>query len=275
MIRAVIAPGSFQFKEHIFSLIGKFDINIEQYKTGEKQRDLSIKFAWGHNHDFGTFRLEGKMGDRHVRLFENYCQHFAVKMEDFAKKDILDIGCWTGGTSLLLNAFGAKVTAIEEVVKYAKTVEWLALKFGNSDTLTVEAKTLFECNNEAYYDRFNYVNFSGVLYHLTDPVIALRILFNALRNGGIILVESAGIDSDELICKYEGCSFFGEGTVEQLNRGGWNWFVPSKATLKLMLENVGFKDVKVKYIENRLYAVGTKLHHEEITRAGLSIPHIR
>jgi SAM-dependent methyltransferase len=264
-----------EFKEYLLSLIGKCDAEIEGFKGDEKQRDLSIKFVWGHNHDFGSFKLRGQMGDRYIKLFENYCQHFGIKMEEFNNKDVLDVGCWTGETSLLLTAFGAKVTAIEEVKKYAKATDWLARKFGINDTLFVEAKSLYECDNNSYYDKFDYVHFSGVIYHLTDPVVGLRVLFNALRPGGIMLIESAGLDSDELICKYEGCSFYHDGTKKQLNRGGWNWFIPSKATLKLMIENVGFRNVEVKWLSGRLYGIGKKIQHEEITRAGLSKPDIR
>ena len=33
----------------------------------------------------------------------------------------------------------------------------------------------------------------GVIYHVTDPVLSLRILFNALKDGGRIFVETMGV----------------------------------------------------------------------------------
>lgn len=264
-----------EFKECLFSLIGTIDPDTEGYKDARKQRDLSVKFTWGHDHDFGPFKLEGRMGDRHIRLFCNYLSCFDLGLSDIQGKDIFDIGCWTGGTSLLLIALGNRVTAIEEVKKYAYTVKYLANAFGIQRDLIVEAKSLFDCNDDSYYARFDVVHFSGVIYHLTDPIIGLRIVFNSLRPGGICLVESAGIDSDDLICRCEGCSSYHMGTQENLDRGGWNWFIPSKPTLKLVMENVGFKNVETKFIDGRLYAVGIKKQWEDIVRAGLSIPNIR
>jgi SAM-dependent methyltransferase len=273
--RNLVGTSEYEFKEYLFSLLGRTDPDIEGYSDIGKQRDLSVKFVWGHNHDFGTFKLAGRMGDRHIKLFCNYLRNFSLKVEDIQGKDIFDIGCWTGGTSLLFVALGNRVTAIEEVKKYANVLEYLVNAFGVQKNIAVEAKSLFDCNNNAYYDKFDIAHFSGVIYHLTDPVMGLRIVFNSLRPNGICLVESLGIHSDDLICRYEGCSFYHIGTEDDLGRGGWNWFIPSKSTLKLMMENVGFEDVEVKFIDERLYATGIKRKQEDMTRAGLSIPMIR
>ena len=112
-----------EFEDSILSRIGIIDAKSEGYSDDdlERQRDLSIKFHWGHNHDFGQFNVEGLMKNRHIELLEKFIDIFPVTVESFAGKKILDIGCWTGGTSLLLSSISGHVTAVEEVKKYADT----------------------------------------------------------------------------------------------------------------------------------------------------------
>lgn len=120
------------FSSYIYSKIGSIDYKSEGYMEDEfdKQRDLSIKFHWGHNHNFGEFYLPGMMGDRHINVLANFITLFPVSLESFHRKRVFDIGCWTGGTTLLLSALGSKVFAIEEVKKYVEMVEFLAKSFG-------------------------------------------------------------------------------------------------------------------------------------------------
>ena len=160
-----------EFRRHIEAPIGVADAQGEGYSPGEldRQRDLSIKYCWGHHHDFGGFRLEGRMADRHIRVLANFARMFPVPLESFAGKDVLDVGCWTGGTSLLLAALGCRVHAIEEVKKYAETTAFLAKSFGIDDRVTVEPISLYDCNHEKYYDRFDIAYFPGVIYHVGSP----------------------------------------------------------------------------------------------------------
>ena len=129
-----------EFARSIQSRIGVIDAEIEGYSEDEieQQRDLSIKFHWGHNHDFGDFKLDGRMGDRHINLLANFTTLFPVSLEDFKDKQVLDIGCWTGGTTLLLASLAKKIHAIEEVKKYAETVSFLSKSFDISDRVSVE-----------------------------------------------------------------------------------------------------------------------------------------
>ncbi len=134
-----------EFTESIQSRIGTVDAQTEGYSEEEieKQRDLSIMFHWGHNHDFGAFKLEGRMGDRHINLLSNFIALFPISLEDFRDKHVFDIGCWTGGTTLLLAALARKVYAIEEVKKYAETVSFLSESFGISDHISVKPLSIY------------------------------------------------------------------------------------------------------------------------------------
>lgn len=266
------------FEKALMDRIGKIDHIIEGYTELEleQQRDLSIKFHWGHDHNFGCFNIDGRMGDRHLTLFDKFIELFPVSIKSFTNMHVLDVGCWTGGTTLLLSAISKKVTAIEEVQKYAETVGFLTNSFGlNAQIL---AKSLYKLNDTEYYDNFDRIYFPGVIYHLSDPVLALRILFNTLITGGDILIETAGIESDEPICRFDGNYIYHKnGSREELNRGGWNYFIMSAPALEKMMKEAGFEEIQTCWDEKskRLFAYGKKNAQVGICKAGLSVPNIR
>lgn len=267
-----------EFKKSVQSRIGSVDAQVEGYSKAEieHQRDLSIKFHWGHNHDFGDFKMEGRMGNRHINLLANFLTLFPVSLDDFKGKYVFDIGCWTGGTTLLLATLADKVYAIEEVKKYAETLSYLSESFGVSEQILVKPLSVYECNSREFYDQFDIVYFPGVIYHLSDPVLALRILYNSMKVGGFILIESAGINTKEPYCRFEGSLICHSGTKEKLNRGGWNWFMPSPSALYRMMCEVGFDEVQTQWHNQtgRVYGFGRKMAQAGICKAGLSVSNI-
>lgn len=261
------------FRQRIDQFLSLEDAPMEGYTARQHQRDLSIKFHWGHNHNFGDFQLDGKMGNRHIYLLATFIDMFNTLPKTLTGKRVLDIGCWTGGTSLVLAAMGAEVVAIEEVKKYADCVNFLKEAF-QIDTLTVQNKSLFDCNQPEFFDAFDYVLFSGVIYHVTDPILALRITFNCLKDGGFCLLETAAIAGKQPLFAYEGAKVL--HGQEHLNRSGWNWFVPTASALKHMMADVGFTHLQVSdLINERVLAVGQRTTHRDMLRAGLSVRTIR
>jgi SAM-dependent methyltransferase len=263
-----------EFKEKIEAFLGLSDFSMEGYQDPDMQRDLSVKFHWGHNHDFGDFYLEGQMADRHLSILASFMDEFNILPQNLEGKRILDIGCWTGGTSLLLSKMGAEVTAIEEVKKYADLVKYLTFAFDikNLDVLNLSLYDL----KDNYMDYFDFVLFSGVLYHITDQILALRLIFNTLKDGGICLLESMALKSNYCYLEYYGPSRFTRGIKEDLNRSGWNWYVPSPKAVSQMMEDVGFLNIKMsEVINNRVLGYGQRVRFNDILRAGLSIKDIR
>jgi len=267
-----------EFSHYIHSQIEMIDAQSEGYSDYEveNQRDSSIKFYWGHKHDFGEFKLQGRMGNRHIDVLANFMALFPVSFDDFLEKEVFDIGCWTGGTILALASIGSKVFAIEEVKKYADMASFLVKSFGISNRASVKRMSLYACNSEEFFDRFDIIYFPGVLYHLSDPLLALRILFNSLKVGGKILIESEGLDREEPFCRFDGSLIYQSGKKEDLTRTGWNWFVPSPSALHRMMKEAGFDDIEtLLYRSVRLYGYGRKVAQGGICKAGLSVPTIR
>ncbi len=262
------------FEADIKGLIGQFDPDTEGFKDYKKQRDHSVRYVWGHNHDFGTFALKGSMANRHIEIIAGFIDQFGLP-QDLSGKKILDIGVWNGGTSLILAALGAQVTALEEVVKYSNTVNYLASAFGLSG-LECKPISLYELDVNDTYD---YVIYAGVIYHVTDPILSLRILFNSLKDSGRIFIETYGIlanDKGTFVC-FEGPRRLKKRSKEHLVRSGWNYFVPSPMALILWVDAVGFSDVEATKTdsEKRIKCVGTRHKHQDMLRAGLSRPDIR
>ncbi|GEO81521.1 class I SAM-dependent methyltransferase [Pararhodospirillum oryzae] len=264
-----VAPAA--FRSHVEGALGTIDAEIEGYAADEihRQRDLSIRFHWGHDHDFGDFSVSGRMGRRHLTLMRNFMHAFPVDDATFAGRDVLDVGCWTGGTTLLLAALGARVTALEEVRKYARMAQYLLDSFGVPGR--VLDHSLYALDAREAYD---VIYVPGVIYHLSDPLLALRLLCNATRVGGCILVESEGINVAGALCRYEGSVLTHSGSQEELSRGGWNWYSPSPLALARLLWGAGFDDISIAWMDNRVYAHARKTCRSAITRAGLSRPDV-
>jgi len=268
-----------EFTQYVQSKVGTIDPHSEGYSPDEldRQRDSSVKFTWGHNHDFGSFKMKGLMGDRHIGEMANFMAMFPVSCDAFKNSNVLDVGCWTGGTTLILAALGSRVFAIEEVKKYADMASFLIESFALNDQASVNCLSIYDCDSEKFFDKFDIVYFPGVIYHLSDPVLALRILFNSLKIGGIILVESEGIQTDEPLCRFDGTMIWKGGTKEHLDRTGWNCFVPSPSALHRMMREAGFEEIQTLWLHGRkrVYGYGRKVATVGICKAGLSVRNIR
>lgn len=273
--KAVGRAGVERIRRYAAERIGVIDARGEGYLNPELQRDLSIKYHWGHNHRVADdLVLEGRMSDRHIRLIARFMDEFGLE-RDLTGKRVLDIGCWTGGVSLLLAGLGAQVIAIEEVRKYVETVNFLAEVFDVSDRLTCVPESLYEFLPK-FADYFDVVIYAGVIYHVTDPTLSLREVFGSLKDGGRCFVETHGIDAEGSVCRYEGPRFFHTAGGD-LSRGGWNYYIPSRECLKYWCLDAGFADATVAGTdhESRLYGMARRDRFEDVLRAGLSQRHVR
>lgn len=264
------------FRRKIDNFISIQDWKMEGYKSTKKQTLYSTKFIWGHNHDFGDFSLEGRMRNRHIWLIATFIDKFKIIPRDLSGLKILDIGSWTGGTSLLLSAMGAHVVAVEEIKKYSDCLNYLKYAF-DIKNLDVKNISLFDCTSSDFQDSFDFILFCGVLYHVTDPPLALRILFNSLKNGGALLLETLATNSNKNILSYRvPIRMFKKVYFENPRAGGWDWFIPAPLTVKQMLIDVGYEDIRVgKIIHRRLFAVGKRNNHVDMNRSGFSKRFIR
>ena len=239
------------------------DYRMEGFASPDAQRDLTVRFQWGHNHNFGPMEIKGLMGDRHIELIGQFVDCGALPL-DLTDKIVLDVGCWTGGTSLLLHAMGAAVDAVDEVTKYTQCLVYLSDSF-NIDRLCVENESLYYMGAHS----MNYVVCFGVLYHVTDPITTLRKLFDTLVDGGTLLLETAINGQRDATFSYCGPR---HATGTRPYRQGWNWLIPSKLALQHMLEDVGFEDIKlIPWKSGRMTVVAKRNWYKDMLRSGLSM----
>ncbi len=184
-------------------------------------------FVWGHDHNFGHgFFRKGSMGTRHLEITaESLSLGFLPERLD--GKKVLDVGVWTGGDLITLAGLGGSCFALEEHPIAAKAAA--ALVRSLEVPAEIVQSSVFE-DKESWSQSFDYIYCSGVVYHVTDPVLFLRILFCYLKIGGELLIETKAIGGRNATCGYS-------GTMER----GWNWFAPNELTLGRWLVDAGFE----------------------------------
>jgi SAM-dependent methyltransferase len=187
---------------------------------------------WGHDHDFGTFRVSGRMGTRHIWMLSRLFDHFGVDIaRDIAGREVLDVGCWSGGVALVLAKPGAHVVAIDRN-PYTEALEMMANAWQLHE-LRVEPIGIEDLAPRM--PAFDTAFLLGVLYHLADPLGGLRHVFDVLRPGGLLAIECMCIDNPASVCEYSGPSH------GRPNPG----FTPSPAALGAWLADMGFTDINV------------------------------
>ena len=204
-------------------------------------------FVWGHDHDFGHGRTRaGAMGARHIEITSE-ALHLGMLPASLTDKKILDVGCWSGGDLLILAGLGGHVTAIEEHPVAARAARRL-LELLGLDAPVVQ--TSLYADSREWAGKFDYAYCSGVVYHVTDPLLLLRILFAYLKPGGDVFIETKAAAGEGSICGYS-------GTLEK----GWNWYAPNETALGRWLVDAGFDAQTVRVFRRangRLLACGRK-----------------
>lgn len=207
---------------------------FEETLGGYLAAQVKVPFdGWGHDHDFGTFQIAGRMGTRHVWMLSRLFDHFGVSIaNDVAGKRVLDVGCWSGGVSLVLAQLGAEVEAIDTGDVYIDALRYQAQIFGLT-TLHAEARSVYDFPSA--YEPFDSIFFLGVAYHFEDPVGALRQMHRLLKPNGLLCVESMAIDRDDSLCEYIG------PLLGRPNTG----YIPSPVALRAWIADADFVSIVV------------------------------
>ncbi len=113
---------------------------------------------------------------------------------DLKNKRVLDIGCRDGIFSFYAEKKGAKeIIAIDN--NLSKGSLNFLIPFFKSKVKMYE-KNLYEISEEEF-GKFDVIFFFGVLYHLREPISAIRKLSEVLNENGLMLCETAIIDNIE------------------------------------------------------------------------------
>lgn len=143
--------------------------------------------SWHHSIDFGNgMRSRGNLDCRsHLDRLD--------ALQSVEGKTVLDVGTRDGGLAFEFERRGARKVIANDMVppdhfnfQFARACRDVAMPFLQADLYSLPFFRL---------PRFDIVNFSGVVYHVPDPILALMAMRELCREGGMIIVESVVLDT--------------------------------------------------------------------------------
>lgn len=146
---------------------------------------------------------------------------------------VLDIGCNNGYYLYLMAKQKPRfVLGIDPTIAYY--YQYQALK--QICTPPNTHFTLHGVDDLVHFDKaFDVVFCLGIVYHHTDPIGMFRKIFNAMRPGALLIVESMGVSADG--------PFFLFPSSRYLGMPG-HWFIPSREALENLLRRAGFQYIE-------------------------------
>ena len=181
----------------------------------------------------GPFNLFGIEIDAEWRSNRKW-ERLQPVLPELSDRVIADIGCNNGYYMFRLAARQPRlVLGFEPLLHHHFTFRALNGMAGcrnlRSELLGVERLGLFE-------NFFDLVLLMGILYHRISPVEVLRDCHRALKQGGLLIVESQAIPGEEPV------SLFPESTYAKVPG---TWFVPTAACLLNWLKRAGFAQAEL------------------------------
>jgi SAM-dependent methyltransferase len=239
------------------------DMTAEQVaRVRHRVEELSerAQYGWGHTIRFGPFTKEGVMKDNFLHIAGHW-DAWGWWPQDMQGLRVADIGCLTGGLTMLVAHRGAEeVLAVDQIPEHLDQCSYLSEVFGlkNVRTLTASLYDLPQMD----VGKFDVVILSGVLYHLSDMLVGILVMRELLKVGGTLLMETAAVGDDE-----HSYADFGRFAIGM-------WWRPSTLCVKDMCEFMGMSEVEVKmYWPDRCFARARKSSDEQIRfRRGLNYP---
>lgn len=181
---------------------------------------------------------------------------------------VLDVGCNAGYFAIQSKLRGAgRVVGIEFIEEFVRQAE-LCRQVWN---LEIEYRQLGADQVSSLNEQFDLVIFTGILYHLKNPLQALEDAGKICRDA--IMVETEVISEDPRNTVYVRHGPYGKAGVtarhngfmkfiekDELNGDGSNWWVPDTECVRAMLRTAGFKYFSdpVYMTESRLVLVASK-----------------
>lgn len=161
---------------------------------------------------------------------------------------VLDIGCNAGFFALEMKRRGAeRVVGIDSDARYLAQAELASEVLG----LRIELAQLSVYEVEQLREQFDWVIFTGVLYHLRYPLLALdlirkhvvsdRLLFQSMQRGSQDVFEPQNDYpfAEEAIFDQPGYPRL-HFVEQRYSNDPTNWWIPNRACVEAMLRSAGF-----------------------------------
>jgi tRNA (mo5U34)-methyltransferase len=222
----------------------------------EKRKLVSSYRYWRYEIDFGDdihAKSEYPMiteEQQKERLHKwNYPKDF------FKDKDVLDIGAWDGIYSFLAERQGAaSVVALDGYIWNGGEVVYSKRGFDIiKQLLDSKVKDVTMDIMDATPDNlgtFDTILFTGVLYHLQNPMLALQTIRKLMRPNGRILLDTL-ISRELKLCPFPAMQYHPNRSLADDNS---NWWTANVSCIKEMLIECGFeveRDFERSFYEDR------------------------
>jgi tRNA (mo5U34)-methyltransferase len=228
---------------------GALDVTMDSSTELEARiRELG---PWFHNLDLRGVKTAPThfLGDYPAFKFQQFAD--AVP-EDLTGKTVLDIGCNAGFYSFEMKRRGAeRVVAIDSDDNYLRQARFAATVL----EMDIELQNMSVYEIATLQEKFDFVIFMGVLYHLRHPLFALDLIREHVAKD-LMLFQSMQRGSEEvdpLKADYPFCeqAIFNQPGfpkmhfIEKRYTGDpTNWWIPNRACVEAMLRASGFSIVK-------------------------------
>jgi len=211
-------------------------VEINQIAADIDRLAESSPYGWGHTIDFGPFQKEGLLGDAYLEIaggFDEW-EWWPACLDGMR---VADVGCFTGGLSLLMAHRGAEVVyAVDEIPEHLAQCASLARIFG-TDAVRPVLQSAFRIRENIMPGSLDLILFSGVLYHMSDMLVGLYAMREMLKPGGLLVIQSSGVD--DFAHSYANFGRFYAG----------RWWQPTGLCLQDMCEYMGFKKPDVRFYD--------------------------
>jgi tRNA (mo5U34)-methyltransferase len=240
----------------------------ERLDRETKQRLVGGIRPWHHSIDLG----DGVITPGGKTLAHHHDELLRMQLPNLAGKSVLDVGAWDGYYTFMAEGAGAsRVVALDHYawsVDFEKATSYISRQQAAGlpirafhtvpdlwDPAGLPGKRGFDLASRALNSRahvvvddfmtmdleplgtFDVVLFLGVIYHLEEPLRALRRLRQVTR--GFAVIESEAVSSLDDRSSWE----FVDAT--QLNNDPTIWWVPTAAGLSAMCSAAGFSAVTI------------------------------
>ena len=218
----------------------------------EIQEQVERLGPWFHNMELMGVRTAPNhfLGDYPAMKFRNFAHAIPA---DLSGKTVLDVGCNAGFYSMEMKRRGAaRVVGIDSEDLYLEQARFATAL---NDMRDIEFHKMSVYDVASLGEKFDFVIFMGVLYHLRHPLLALDLLREHVV-GDLLLFQSmlrGSKDVDPVAADYD----FQE--EEHFDRPGYpkmhfiehryahditNWWAPNRACAEAMLRSSGFDIVQ-------------------------------
>lgn len=209
---------------------------VEQLRTRAEELAERAQYGWGHTVPFGPFTMPGLLGEKYLSLAGAFDRQ-GWWPTDLSGMQVADVGCFTGGLSVLMAARGAeRVAAVDELPDHLDQCRLIADAYG-LDTVTTHANSLYELRDELPTESFDLILCAGVLYHLSDMLVGLIELQRLLKPGGTLLIETNAVEN------------FTHSYANYGRYFGGMWWQPTAACIQDMAEHAGFDRPEVAFYQ--------------------------